>query len=190
MVAEQLPDALNTVLPDMLVRMLRVRTSPLPSQAIPSTLDPMSAIHRLVTDHMTTHADEIAKQVTSETLEHARGLRDEADVDFEERLQDHRLEIAILKEDLILEMQIFGDEKLEQFKENITKLLEEENDEIVEACITARDELNELVRRRKLKLLRKLFRLEFEPLQPHARGLPRSGLPRARAKSVPSEFGW
>lgn len=89
----------------MLTWLLAVPTkSPLPwATLVPLNL--MSPLYRLILTHLTIHVDELAQQVTVE-------LRDTADVELQEQLDDHRFEFAALLEDSLMEINRLCDAKL------------------------------------------------------------------------------
>ncbi|KAJ4344384.1 uncharacterized protein N0V89_012124 [Didymosphaeria variabile] len=181
-VAKLLPDALQSILPGMLTRMFAVPTSSPPPQTTPAALDPMSPLRRIIRNHLTTHADELAKQITMDTHGHALDLRDTADIELQEHIDDHRLEFEVLKEDGLMEIRRLYDTKLEELEERTAELVETVELETSEAYTTAKENLAEFVGRQRMELLKEMLRVER---------WPRSvAEPAKRARSVPLEVRW
>jgi F0F1-type ATP synthase membrane subunit b/b' len=147
----------------------------------------MSPFHKLILSHLTDYADELAEQVTTDTLEHATSLRDTADAELQEQLDDHRLEFAVLKEDGLMEMRRLCDAKLQELDERTTELVESVEQETADAYTAAREKLKELVGEQRMTLIKELLRLDSELRQ--RQGSPTEE-PVRRARSVPLESGW
>jgi len=181
-VAKLLPEAVQAALPDVLTRMLAV---PAPLSPPAPKPNPVSPLHKLILDRLTDHADELAKQVTIETLEHAADLRDVADAELEEQLDDQRLEFTALKEDGIMEMRRLCDANLQELDEHATKLIESVEQETEDAYTTVREKLDELVGEKKMTLVKEVLRLDSELRR--RRSPPEE--PIRRARSVPLGSG-
>lgn len=183
-VAKLLPGVVQTALPDILTRVLAVPTT---SSQPTSSSNPISPFHKLILTHLTDHAQELAKQVTTDTLEHATDLRNTADIELQEQLEDHRLEFAVLKEDGLMEMHRLCDAKLEELDERTTQLIESVEQESADAYTETRQKLDELVGEQRMQLVKELLRLDSELRRRRGGSAGRRG---QRARSVPLEAGW
>lgn len=133
-----LPDALRSVLSDMLTELLPIsRLSPSP-QKTSSSRNPMTPLHQLIVSHLTAHADEVAHQLSL-------NVHDNAAVELQEQLDDHRLEMEVVKEDGLAEMNRFCDAKLQQLDDHSNVLIQSVEAEAVDALVSARDKFDEFV---------------------------------------------
>jgi hypothetical protein len=183
-VAKLLPSVVQTALPDVLTRVLAVPTT---SSQPTSSPNPISPLHKLILTHLTDHAQELAKQVTTDTLEHATDLRNTADIELQEQLEDHRLEFAVLKEDGLMEMHRLCDAKLEELDVRTTQLIESVEQESADTYTETRQKLDELVGEQRMKLVKELLRLDSELRRRRGESAEERG---QRARSVPLEAGW
>jgi hypothetical protein len=203
-VAKLLPDTLRAVLPAILTCMLAVPTSPppspskdtspskeappLPSNTLPPPpyYNPMAPLHKYLRNHLTTHADALAKQVTLDTHSHATWLRDTADLELQEQLDDQRLEFTVLKEDGLMELHRVCDAKLQALEEHAAEVVKSVERETAVAYTSAREKLDALVGEQRMGIAREIVRVE-------ARRRRRGSLAAEsaqRAHSVPLEAGW
>jgi hypothetical protein len=204
-VAKLLPDALQAILPAILARMLAVPTSPpppspskdkppskqapsVPSEAPPPPpySNPMAPLHRLLHNHLTTHADALAKQVTLDTHSHATWLRDTADLELQEQLDDQRLEFTVLKEDGLMEMHRVCDANLQALEEHAAEVVETVERETAVAYTSAREKLDAFVGEQRMGIVREMLRVEARRRRKRSPAVEST----RRAHSVPLEAGW
>ena len=205
-VAKLLPGVVQAALPDVLTRVFAVPANLSQTTAAPNAMSPF---HNIILNHLTDHAQELAQQVTADTLEHATELRDTADTELQERLEEQRLEFDVLKEDCLLDIRCLHDARLEELCEQTTQLIEsveqesadaytatqQKVDELVQsvkqestdAYTATRQKLDEFVGEQRMKLVKELLRLDTE-LRRRRGDSPRGSVPRAR--SVPLDAGW
>lgn len=181
-VAKQLPAAVQAALPGILMRLLAIP----PSTSL-SGPHPISPLHQLILKHLTDHADELAKQVTIDTLDHATGLRDTVDAELQEQLDDHRLEYTVIKEEGVMEMRRLCDAHLQEMEEKADDLeayaaeLVQSVEEDISLAYTAVEEKIG-AQMEKLERTPGLVQREFERGQCFA-------TPGRRARSMPLEVG-
>lgn len=200
-VAKLLPAAIRDVLPEVLPEVIaRVVAAPEVSpspQAAPALPNPMSPLHKMVRDHLNsraaevakelnTRAEALAKEITTDTHGHALYLRETADLELEECLQDHRFEFAVLKEEGLMEMHRACDKKLEQVEARMQELEQRSHDlvesveqETSQAYTTVVEKLEEFVGEQRIGLVKA------------ALGIPQTGHATQwrRARSLPLGMG-
>jgi hypothetical protein len=145
-----LPQALHTILPDMLPRLLALpSTSPSPSpsslQRSPRTKpNPKSipSLGTLISDHAAAQVEAQLQQIYAETLDRAADIHNAAEVDFREILDEQRLDVAMVKEDGVAELNRSFDNKLAEFRESAAAIVDdvEQRVELVYADVCERIE--------------------------------------------------
>ena len=133
----------------------------------------MSPLRKLIRNHMNAHADELAQQVTTD-------LRDVATVELQEQLDDHRLDIAMLKEDGLTDINRFCDEKLQELHEHSAGILEAVEEDTLDAFNVARDKFDEFVENQRKALRQELCKTERTHSTPRVR----------RSRSLPPVLSW
>lgn len=132
-----LPKALLSVLPTVLQNCTAVPSpspSPSPSLLSGASYNPNqptnlgTTIRNLFKSTLTTRANEFVENICTNELAHATGLRANADSEFLEDMNNHKLEVAIIKDDCLddlrREMDHLREEKLEEFKEDLDAMVE------------------------------------------------------------------
>lgn len=142
----------------------------------------MSPLHKLIRNRITAYTENLANEITTTTLDYATDLREHADLELEEQLDDHRREIALIKDDEYMEMSRMCDAKIDQFKEQAAEVIQSVEAETEETYLTARAKLDDLLGERRAALVNELLRID----------LRRSQIAGAlqRARSLPLEAGW
>ena len=134
---------------------------------------------------------------------HATELRDKADIELEEQIEDTRVEFTALKEDGLADINRLCDEKVQELDERTKELVASVEEETALAYTLTQQKLGELVGEQKTKLVTEIFRLEAELRRQRKAKKPaeepvrragsrhRQGIPTAelaeRAASVPLE---
>lgn len=152
------------------------KQTPLPPPPPPPP-HPLAPLHALLKTHMTKHADALAAEITSETHAHVLYLRDVADVEMQEQLEEQRVEFVVLREDSLMEVRRVCDAGLEELRERADALVEVVGDEVERVCFEAEEGLE-----RRVGAMRGLLGAE--------RCRARSPEGARRARSVPLEAGW
>ncbi|KAK3217601.1 hypothetical protein GRF29_1g3614600 [Pseudopithomyces chartarum] len=212
-IAKLLPNALRAilpeVLPDVLTRMFTLPASTPPPQPMPAPPNPMSPLHRIIRDQLNTraedvakllnirgeqlankikeHGEEIAREMTSDAQDHALGLREAAELELEERLEDYWTEMADRKEDGLMEINRLCDAKVGELEElhqmydaNLEELEERTQVIVSEAYATAQEMLDEFAGEQRMELVKaKLRMVDPDPILK----------PIGRASSVPLGLG-
>ncbi|RAQ99293.1 hypothetical protein DDE82_008397 [Stemphylium lycopersici] len=151
-----LPQALHTVLPDMLPRLFVLPStspSPSPSPSLPSLQrssrtkpKPKSRppLGTLISDHAAAQVEAQLQRIHAETLDRAADIHNAAEVDFRDILDEQRIDVAMVKEDGIAELNRAFDNKLVEFRESAAEIVDdlEQRVELVYADVCERiDEL-------------------------------------------------
>jgi hypothetical protein len=128
-VEELLPQMLHAILPDMLPRLFAA-PSPSPSPSRPRSTPrpkriPMSSLGNLLSAHATAQLEAQLEGLYAETLDHATEMHSAADVEFHEILEEQKLDVAMIKEDSIVELNKVFDDKLAEFKESTVDMVNE-----------------------------------------------------------------
>lgn len=189
----QLPRALQAILPGMLARLFAASTpsqsqaqSPSPS---PNTKShPMTSIKALVSAHMANLAKDKLQKYLDETLDHAAYQRDAADGAFEEVLDEHRLNVALVMDDGIADFNRVVDEKVAECKDMVSETVEVVRHHADEVCATACEGLDRFVdtaKRRHESDMLDSAQKRFNERQRHI-SLDRTGPRRQRAMSLPT----
>lgn len=188
--AVALPSALQAILPNMLAGLLAApppsfSSSPSHSKSL-AQHTPLAPLHHLVRAHLTAHADSLAQQMTADLLEHASELRNITDVDLKEDLDDHRVDVAMLKEDGLRDIDRAFDEKLDAFRENAEAIVESVEEETKAVFDEARERLEGWVEGERVKL-RQEWEIEREK-RTGRRVVEMGSRGEGRAQSAPVEL--
>ncbi|KAL1591544.1 hypothetical protein SLS60_011792 [Paraconiothyrium brasiliense] len=194
--AEMVPEAIEQMLPDALentlTRMVNksvAAASAASGRTTHGLSDPKSPLFVMIRKHLDAQLDELGREITIETQEHAQDLRKAADVELEERLDDHRVEITELQGEGIADLQLACATELEAFKEHTLEMKVDFELETAEAYTTAKEMLKELVSDRRVALWNERMIVEFGR-HLHAGKHAEESEPTRRASSVPLEVGW
>ena len=186
-----LPSALQAILPNILAGLLAAPPPSFSSSTSPFKPlvqhTPLAPFHHLVRTHLTAHADSLAQQITNDLLEHASELRNMTDVDLKEDLDDHRVDVAMLKEDGLRDIDRAFDEKLDAFRENAEAIVESVEEETKAVFDEARERLEGWVEGERDKLRRGWEEIERER-RSRNRVCELGGRREGRAKSAPVEL--
>ena len=166
-----LPEVLQALLPGMLPRFLI--SSPLSSSPSPSpsrrrnlhqTPKPnpksISSLHNLISSRAAAHAEAQLQKIYDETLDHATDLRNEADVEFQDFIEDQKFDVTMAKDDGVEELNRVFDEKVEEFKDCTAEILESVEERAETVYIDVCDKLDNLVGKEKAYLKRERALLE------------------------------
>lgn len=179
-----LPEVLPDILPAILTRMFTVPPSIRSPDRTSATPNPLSPLHRLIRSQLNHRAEELAQQITLDTHSHALYLREIADVELDERLDDHRNELTALKEDGLMEIHRVYDTKLEQLEERTTELVNAVDQETSERYTTVKEKLDDYVSEQRLALVKATL-----DVQRRSRRGSFASKPVRRANSVPLDMG-
>ncbi|KAF2437690.1 hypothetical protein P171DRAFT_179969 [Karstenula rhodostoma CBS 690.94] len=180
-----LPEVLSDVLPGILKHMFTVPTSTPPPQATPPP-NPMSPLHRAIRAQLNDCAEKVAEQIAVDNYAHALEVRETADLVLEEHLEEHRLELAVVKEDGLMEIHRVYDTKLEQLEERTRELVETVELETSEAYTTAKEKLDEYMGEQRMELVKERLSIA----QRRRSGSLATEEGARRANSVPLDMGW
>lgn len=128
-VEELLPQMLRAILPDMLPRLFAA-PSPSPSPSRPRSTPkrrriPMSSLGNFLSAHATAQLEAQLEGLYAETLDHATEMHSAADVEFHEILEEQKLDVAMIKEDSIVELNKVFDDRLAEFKESTADMVDQ-----------------------------------------------------------------
>jgi hypothetical protein len=121
-----------------------------------------SSLRTLISTRAAAHAEAQLQKIYDETVDHAADLRNTADVDFHEFLEEQKFDVTMVKDDSVAELNRMFDEKVEEFKDSTAEILEgvEERAEMV--FIDACDRLDSLLGRERAFLRRERELLECD----------------------------
>ena len=142
-----LPDALQALLPDMLPRLFAIPPSS-PSLSQPSAnpnTNSISPLRALINAHVAAHTKAQLQKFHTETVDHVAYLRDAADVEFLEELDEHRLDVTLVKDDGIAELNRILDNKLVEFRERAVEITESVEEHAEKVYIDTCERLDRLV---------------------------------------------
>jgi hypothetical protein len=132
-----LPGVLRDVLPDIirdiLPRLLTASQSPSSSPGRPppcrphptSQLPTVPTISALLSTHVSTYLNNVYVDALGKASDEASELHNSIGVEISELLDEHKIDLAIIKEDAIAELSRECDEKLVEFKEHVADVQEE-----------------------------------------------------------------
>lgn len=176
-----LPAALQNTLPDLLPRLFTIpptspSSSPSPSASPPPPSNPnsssksnpppdpdaspISSLRTLIAAHLTAHADAHLQRIFTHTLSHATYLRNTADIEFLEILDEQKLDITMLKDDSIAELDRACTEKLEELREQAAEVVEELEDKAELVYVDVCERVEGLVGKEREGLARERRELE------------------------------
>ncbi|KAF2853901.1 hypothetical protein T440DRAFT_293083 [Plenodomus tracheiphilus IPT5] len=161
-----LPNVLDSLLPSLLPRILTT-SSPEPSysqQSIASQISytpppaTLSAFGITFTEHVARKVEGELGKIYAHTLSHAKYLRNTADLEVEDVLEEGRLQFGIEKQDTLDEVERVVDEKLQAFRETCEGLGEYVQESVGEKAELVVDDtkqrLDELGHKEKVNLER------------------------------------
>lgn len=123
-VREMLPDIVRDILP----RLLAVPQSPSSSSARTPPCHPqlptVPTISALLGAHVSTHLKQIYVDALNKASDQASEFHDSVGLEISEVLDEHRIDVLIVKEDAIAELHRECDEKLVEFKERVAEVKE------------------------------------------------------------------
>jgi len=99
-------------------------------------------------------------------FDRAQALRYTGDVEFQDVLEEHRLDVAMVKDDGIAELNHVFDHKLVKFRESVEEIVHDASEELEEIVHNASEELEERVclKHERGVLCKDIFILEKECL--------------------------
>jgi hypothetical protein len=122
-VAELLPGALKALLPELLTAgrspSPSPSSSPSPSASSKTSTPPLlklSSLGPFRSDYMARGVKRKLETIFESTASHAAYLRDEADTEFVEGLEEYKLDVTIAKEDCVNDLSRVTEKMLEEFK--------------------------------------------------------------------------
>ncbi|EUC45691.1 hypothetical protein COCMIDRAFT_94888 [Bipolaris oryzae ATCC 44560] len=147
-----LPQMLQAILPDMLPRVLAAPCSSSPSTSFSrSSPKPkprpklISSLGNLLNAHATARLEAQLEEIYAQTLEDASQLRSAADDEFHELLEEQKLDVAMIKEDSIMDLNRVFDDKLAEFKESTVDMVDEMEKRVELVYADVCERLDELV---------------------------------------------
>lgn len=96
----------------------------------------MSSLRTLVSDRVAAHAEDRLEKLFEDILYHAQQLRDTADLELTDILDDHKADISIAREDGLEEVTRLYEHKLVELRDKIDEKLEELKESAEEIVIT------------------------------------------------------
>lgn len=164
--ASVLPSALQAILPDMLASLIAAPplspSSSISTSQLTKQMAPLSSLHHLVRAHLTAHTETLAQQMTTDLIEHANELRNTTDLELQDDLADHRVDVNMLKEDGLRDIDRLFDQKLEDFRESAAGIVESIEDQTLGVYDAARERLDAFVEREKAALAKERAELQME----------------------------
>ncbi|KAK7179217.1 hypothetical protein DPSP01_011766 [Paraphaeosphaeria sporulosa] len=152
------------------------KSPPPPVDASPP--HPLAPLHALLATHLHEHATALASELTSESHAHVLYLRDAADVDMQEQLEEQRVEFAVLREDALMDVRRVCDVGLEELREKADALVDVVGEECERVCWEKGEEVE-----RRVEALKDMLLARWLQTGSSVQGT-------RRAQSVPLEAGW
>ena len=136
---------------------------------------------------MAAQADAQLQKFLDETLEYAAYQRDIADLAFHEVLDDHKLDVAMVKEDGLAELNRVFDEKLDEYTDIAAEMVDDMGQRAEEVCADVCKKLDKLASKERLRREDEVLRVSRERLGERNWDAQRnrSGARRQRAISLP-----
>jgi hypothetical protein len=166
-----LPGVLQALLPGMLPRFYV--DSPSPSSPSPSptrrrkldqTPKPnprsISSLRNLISSRAAAHAEAQLQKIYDDTLDHATDLRNEADTEFRDFLENEKFDVTMARDDGVEELNRMFDEKVEEFRDCTAEILESVEERAEMVYVDVCDRLDDLVGKEKTYLKRERALLE------------------------------
>jgi hypothetical protein len=145
-VAELLPSTLKALLPELLIAGRSPSPSPSPSASSKTSTPPLlklSSLGLLLGEYVASDVKRELKTIFETTASHAANLRDVADIEFVEVLDECRLEVEIAKNDCVNDLGRVTEEMLEEFKANCEAEMETLGESVELKAMTVYDDLEE-----------------------------------------------
>jgi uncharacterized protein with gpF-like domain len=120
----------------------------------------ISSLRNLISSRAAAHAEAQLQKIYDETLDHATDLRNTADVDFQDFLEDQKFDVTMAKDDGVAELNRMFDEKVEEFKDCTAAILESVEERAETVYVDVCDRLDDLIEREKTCLKRERELLE------------------------------
>ncbi|KAF1840063.1 uncharacterized protein K460DRAFT_371283 [Cucurbitaria berberidis CBS 394.84] len=144
-VSKYLPSALEDVLPNLLSAPLSPSSQSASSQTSTRVPKALSALGTVLTKRVVLGLKQELEDVHNQTLSHADDLRSTADAQFQEDLEELRLELVQAQEELVNDLHRIGDDTLTEFKERCEAEGEEAGDRLSRRIFTVYDRLSDKV---------------------------------------------
>ena len=109
-----LPETLREVLPGVLCHLL----VPQPSPSLQSGSTPIPPLYNLVSPDMVARANEQLQAAHDETVEHIAQLRDTAETEFCNDLENFKWDISVARDDGVTELKRIMDHRLDEFTDS------------------------------------------------------------------------
>jgi F0F1-type ATP synthase membrane subunit b/b' len=126
--------------------------------------------------------------MTTDLIEHTNELRNTTDLELQDDLADHRVDVNMLKEDGLRDIDRLFDQKLEDFRESAAGIVESIEDQTLGVYDAARERLDAFVEREKAALAKERAQLEMERRKIRDVGRATNAGEVKRAASAP--VGW
>jgi F0F1-type ATP synthase membrane subunit b/b' len=157
-----LPEVLRKILPDMLPHLVAMSSPSLsPSQSNRIlTQNRLPSLGALINARATAHVESQLQKIYDDTLEHATGLRNAADlefqdvldeykltaeVEFQEVVDEQKLDLTMAKDEVTTELARTIDDKLYEFKESAAEIVENLGEQAEMVYLEVREKLDGLV---------------------------------------------
>ncbi len=124
----------------------------------PRTPKPISSLGTLITSQVAAQVQSQLQNIYTETLDHAHALRNTADDEFLDAVQDHRLDVLMTKDDSIAELHRDIDSIVTELKQSTADIVEEAGEQAEKVFRDVCARLDKLVEEKKARL------------EPHAHG--------------------
>jgi hypothetical protein len=194
-VAKLLPGVVEAALPTIVKQTLAAPASSFSSSIVskssppPVRTSPLDRFDKLITRYLTDYARKVGKEVSTDVAnqlsDHATTLRDKADVDLAEliddKIDDTRLEFTILKDDCLADINRMRDETVQELEGHKEELVNEAKLDAAMAYASMEEKLDAILER-----LRAVHRPVGKGRTSYRQGIPRVELTK-RASSVPLE---
>ncbi|KAJ4348968.1 hypothetical protein N0V95_005016 [Ascochyta clinopodiicola] len=170
-VATFLPGVLRQVLSDL----PEIRTTPAsPSISVAASVSsqtsipppPLSSLNTPLDSRVARHVEAQLQSIYDHTLSHASYLRNAADAEMFEVLEDYKLDMNMIKDDALVELDREVVDKLEHFRADVADVVDEVGERVGERadelCDDVRERLDAIANTAKVGLQREQTELERE----------------------------
>ncbi|KAF9691055.1 hypothetical protein EKO04_011262 [Ascochyta lentis] len=173
-VATLLPGVVERVLPNVLSELRAVPTSPSPSAAVSVSSQtsipppPLSTLNPFFNSHIARRVESQLHSIYDHTLSHASYLRNTADAELFELLEDYKADLQMVRDDALAELNHEVVHKFERFREDAVNTVDEVGELVSEradeVCDDVKERLDGLRAKGKESLKRERANLEREKM--------------------------
>jgi hypothetical protein len=136
---------LETVLPTLLAAPLSPSSSPPTQSSNQSPHLALTTLGEILGEHVKRSLERKLESICADALSHASYLRDVADTEFLEEVEDGRIDLVMAKEDCVTELDRITTERLNVFKEECEDEEKEVRDRVDHQANEAYDSMTERV---------------------------------------------